>query len=404
MSFDTEALLRQVFPGMDELALQGMIRLAKVHTYPPDTLLCREGAEEEIFYILGEGQVLVTQQLGDEERFLRYSGPGQYFGEMALIANSPRNANVRTTMETSVLEIDKTTFIEMIRQNPIIALTMFRTSVGWLRSNDTAAIAALSRQKQEIEHAYKILQTQERQRNEFLTTLAHELRTPITTANGYMQLIKRGTMTGPALDMGIEKVTNGLERIVSLVNDLLFVQEMDLLEPVMYPVNLKDILSSIVEEAAERAAASNLTIVGHLPSGLLEVEADPDGLRRSLQALLDNAIKFSPGGGTIHIDVEVMDNTVDIAFADPGVGIDPEFLPRIFERFEHQEKRGDYLFGGIGLGLAIAQHLIEGFGGRISVQSEVDRGSVFTVHLPVMRAGETASEPEVDEADAQGIQ
>jgi len=229
MAFDTEALLRQVFPGMDELALQGMVRLAKVCTYPADTLLCREGAEEEIFYILGEGQVLVTQQLGDEERFLRYSGPGQYFGEMALIANSPRNANVRTTTETSVLEIDKTTFIEMIRQNPVIALTMFRTSVGWLRSNDTAAIAALSQQKQEIERAYDILKTQERQRSEFLTTLAHELRTPITTANGYMQLIKKGTMTGPALEMGLEKVSGGLERIVSLVNDLLFVQEMDLL-------------------------------------------------------------------------------------------------------------------------------------------------------------------------------
>ena len=394
MAFDTEALLRQVFPGMDELALQGMVRLAKVCTYPADTLLCREGAEEEIFYILGEGQVLVTQQLGDEERFLRYSGPGQYFGEMALIANSPRNANVRTTTETSVLEIDKTTFIEMIRQNPVIALTMFRTSVGWLRSNDTAAIAALSQQKQEIEHAYDILKTQERQRSEFLTTLAHELRTPITTANGYMQLIKKGTMTGPALEMGLEKVSGGLERIVSLVNDLLFVQEMDLLELVVYPLNLKDILSSVVEEAAERAGASNLTIVSHLPNGLLQVEADPDGLRRALLALLDNAIKFSPGGGTIHIEVSQSEDAVDIAFADPGVGIDPEFLPRIFDRFEHQEKRGDYLFGGIGLGLAIAQHLIEGFGGSISVESEVDRGSIFTVHLPMMSETETSSIPE----------
>ncbi len=394
MAFDTEALLRQVFPGMDELALQGMVRLAKVCTYPADTLLCREGAEEEIFYILGEGQVLVTQQLGDEERFLRYSGPGQYFGEMALIANSPRNANVRTTTETSVLEIDKTTFIEMIRQNPVIALTMFRTSVGWLRSNDTAAIAALSQQKQEIERAYDILKTQERQRSEFLTTLAHELRTPITTANGYMQLIKKGTMTGPALEMGLEKVSGGLERIVSLVNDLLFVQEMDLLELVVYPLNLKDILSSVVEEAAERAGASNLTIVSHLPNGLLQVEADPDGLRRALLALLDNAIKFSPGGGTIHIEVSQSEDAVDIAFADPGVGIDPEFLPRIFDRFEHQEKRGDYLFGGIGLGLAIAQHLIEGFGGSISVESEVDRGSIFTVHLPMMSETETSSIPE----------
>jgi signal transduction histidine kinase len=400
MAFDTETLLRQVFPGMDELALQGMVRLAKTRTYPPDTLLCREGAEEEVFYIIGEGQVLVTQQLGEEERFLRYSGPGQYFGEMALIANSPRNANVRTTMETSVLEIDKTTFIEMIRQNPIIALTMFRTSVGWLRSNDTAAIAALSRQKQELQHAYEILKTQERQRSEFLTTLAHELRTPITTANGYIQLMRKGAITGPGLQMGIEKVSSGLERIVSLVNDLLFVQEMDLLEPIIYPVNLTEILSAVAEEAAERAAASNLTILGNVPNELPMVEADPDGLRRALRALLDNAIKFSPGGGVIHIDVILYEDTIDIAFADPGVGIEPEFLPRIFDRFEHQEKRGDYLFGGIGLGLAIAQHLIEGFGGSITVASEVDRGSTFTVRLPIMLPIEPSNiEDEVDTAN-----
>ena len=87
------------------------------------------------------------------------------------------------------------------------------------------------------------MQTQERRRSEFLTTLAHELRTPLTTANGFMQLIKSGNMTGPALQMGLDKVAGGLERIVSLVNDLMFVQEMDLLQPVVRPVNLAAVLA-----------------------------------------------------------------------------------------------------------------------------------------------------------------
>src|SRR5262245_58215598 len=219
MTVEPISLLKQVFAGMSDEALVQMAWLTQIRTYPPETILCHEGAEEDVFYIVGEGQVVITQQLGNEERFLRYSGPGQYFGEMALIANTPRNANVRTTVETTVLEIDKASFIEMIRQNPIIALTMFRTTVGWLRANDTAAIAALNRQKQEIERAYDELQTQERRRSEFLTTLAHELRTPLTTANGFMQLIKSGAMSGPALQMGLDKVANGVERIVSLVND-----------------------------------------------------------------------------------------------------------------------------------------------------------------------------------------
>jgi CRP-like cAMP-binding protein len=189
--------------GVD--ALVEMAWLTTTRTYPPDTLLCHEGVEEDVFYIVGEGQVIVTQQLGDEERFLRYAGPGQYFGEMALIADTPRNANVRTVAETTVLEIDKDVFAEMIRRNPIIALTMFRTTVGWLRANDAAAIAELSRQKQEIEYAYHELQLQEKRRSEFLSTLSHELRTPLTTASGYMQLIKSGNMTGPALNMALRK-------------------------------------------------------------------------------------------------------------------------------------------------------------------------------------------------------
>src|SRR5947209_9377906 len=125
MVFEPVTLLQRVFPGMSLEALHELAGLARIQTYPAGTTLCHEGAEEHVFYILGEGQVSITQRLGHEERFLRYSGPGQYFGEMALIADTPRNATVRTTAESTVLEIDKDIFIEMIRQNPIIALTMF---------------------------------------------------------------------------------------------------------------------------------------------------------------------------------------------------------------------------------------------------------------------------------------
>src|SRR5215475_370639 len=113
MTIDAQLLLKYAFPGMDDDALVEMARLALQNTYPADTVLCHEGMEEEVFYLLGEGQVVITQQLGDEERVLRYGNPGDYFGEMALIANTPRNATVKTTTDATVLEIDKATFIEM---------------------------------------------------------------------------------------------------------------------------------------------------------------------------------------------------------------------------------------------------------------------------------------------------
>lgn len=403
MPFDPIKLLKQVFPGMSDVAVRQMAALAKTTTYPPGTVLCHEGAEEEVFYIIGEGQVRVTQKLGNEERFLRFSGPGAYFGEMALIANTPRNATVVTTTSSAFLEVDKETFIEIIRQNPIIALTMFRTSVGWLRANDMSAIGELTSQKQALEQAYQTLRERERQRSEFLTTLAHEVRTPLTTANGYMQLIMKGTMTGPALQMGLKHVANGLERIVSLVNDLFFVQEMDLIAAALRPVDLTEVLRIITEEAEDRATENNLTIRLHIPSVLPAVEADPDGLLRALRALVDNAIKFSPDGGDIHINVGVFSDYTEIAVTDPGIGIEPEAIPHIFKQFHHQEKRGEHLFGGLGLGLAIANHLIESFGGSIRVESQVGQGSTFTVRLPTLARTESESTGigPASQADAQ---
>jgi signal transduction histidine kinase len=393
MAVEPIALLQQVFPGMAEDALMQMAQLAQVRTYPPDTLLCQEGAEEEVFYIIGEGQVVVTQRLGKDERFLRYSGPGEHFGEMALIGNTPRNASVRTVTTTTVLEVDKATFIEMIRQNPIIALTMFRTAVGWLRANDAASLAALQQQKQEIEDAYTQLRIQEQRRSEFLSTLAHELRTPLTTANGFMQLIRSGNMMGPALQMGLDKVASGLEQIVSLVNDLMFVQEMDLLEPTVRPVNLSELLANLIDEMEDRAASRDLRVRVLIPPFLPELQADVDALTRAFRALLDNAIKFSLDGGEIRVEVSVSDDHLNVAFIDPGIGIEPVFMPRIFERFQRTEKYGDNLFGGIGLGLPIAKHLVESFGGSISVKSEVRRGSTFTVHLPVINTSRLTDGP-----------
>jgi signal transduction histidine kinase len=375
---------------MPEDALRQMAGIAKLMRYPANTLLCREGAHEEVFYIIGEGQVIISQQLGSSERFLRYADPGQYFGEMALIANSPRNANVRTTVDSAFLEVDKAAFIEILRQNPVIALTMFQNTVGWLRANDRASLDDLHRQNQALEEAYEALQIQEKRRSEFLTTLAHELRTPLTSSNGFMKLIKGGTMTGPALQMGLDKVANGLERVVSLVNDLLFVQEMDLIEPTLRLVDLLEILNALVDESASAASQNGLNIIINVPQTLPTIEADPDGLLRALRAILDNAIKFSPNGGEVRIDVVASDDYLDIAVKDPGIGIEPEFLPKIFERFEHQEKRGDHLFGGIGLGLAIARHVIESFGGHILVESKVDEGSTFKIRLPVLVQSEAA--------------
>ncbi len=382
---EPKILLKQVFPAMNEDTLTEMIRYARMKTYAPQTLLCIEGAEENVFYIIGEGSVEITKRFeeGGEEHRLRRSGPGDFFGEMALIANSPRNANVRTLERTTVLEIDKPLFIEMLRYSPAVALTMFRIAVDRMRANDQRAMHELGEQKQEIERAYAQLQKQEAQRTEFLTTMAHELRTPLTVASGYMQLIGGGQIDGAALEPAHQRVGTALEQVISLVNDLMFVQEMDMIEPSLRAVSLQAVTKQAVELLREKADANAVNLQNELAETLPTVRAEPDGLTRALTALIDNAIKFTPNGGDVMLRAYTDREFIHLTIQDTGIGIAPDLLPHIFERFRRIDRYQGYVFSGVGLGLSIAKHLIESFGGTISVTTELEKGSSFTLHLPI---------------------
>lgn len=376
-------VLRLAFPELSDVALAPLASLTRQATFAAGELICREGEQGDAFYIIGAGEVAFTKHFTDEEeRQLRTGGPGVYFGEMALLQDEPRNANVRAVSEVHVLVIEKTAFQEAIQANPVMMLDIMRTLIERMRANDATALAELRRQKEEIEAAYAQLRRQEEERSVFLTTLAHELRTPLTAASGYMQLITVGEMSGPALSMGLGKIRDNVDRIVSLVNDLLFVQEQDLIEPVLREVDLLELFEIVVGDvrAAAEKCGAEITII--TPPDLPHIQADSDGLTRVFRNLLENAVKFSPEGGAIRIVARKTPRGVTIEFRDEGVGIPAAFMPYLFKRFQRTEEIGGHLFGGMGLGLAIARHIIESHGGTITVESVEGEGSTFTVVLP----------------------
>lgn len=377
-------VLQKAFPDLMDIQLIPLASLTRQREFAPGELICREGAFEETFYVIGDGEVEFTKRFtDDEERQLRTGGPGVYFGEMSLVQNNPRAANVRALTEVKVLEIDKEGFEEAIQANPAMMLDIMRTLIERIRHNDAAALDEMRQQKEEIEKAYDELRHQEQGRTEFLTSLAHELRTPLTAAGGYMQLMRGGMMVGPALEMGLEKVRGNLDRIISLVNDLLFVQEMQLIEPNLKAVDLRELLNIVSQEVRELAHLSQCKIALQAPDNLPSVQADADGLSRAFRELLENAVKFSPEGGDVLVKLQGRPGWMEIAFIDRGVGISEQFMPRLFTRFERTDRIGDHVFEGIGLGLAIAKHIIESHGGSITVTSVEGQGSTFTVHLPV---------------------
>jgi signal transduction histidine kinase len=377
-------VLRMAFPELSELALAPLASLTRQQTYSAGALICREGEFADKFYIIGAGEVEFTKQFtDDEERRLRTGQAGVYFGEMALVQGTMRSANVRTLTEVTVLEIGKDAFQEAIQTNPAMMLDIMRTLVERMRANDAAALEEMRQQKEAIEAAYEELRHQERLRTEFLTTLAHELRTPLTSSSGYMQLVQSGAMTGPAQTMALQKIGTNLDRIVSLVNDLLFVQEQDLIEPNLRPVSLLALIEVVIDDLREEADDQGCVITVQIPPDLPTLQADPDGLVRAFHKLLENAIKFSPEGGDITITARSRGAWVDVDFIDRGLGITESFMPRLFERFERIDQIGVHVFKGIGLGLSIAKHIIESHGGSITVESTPGAGSTFSVHLRV---------------------
>jgi len=377
-------IIPKAFPGITPDEVEELVSRSKVNSYPAGVVLCHEYALETTFYMILEGEVEVTKTINDAEaRMLKTLGPGDFFGEMALIHNAPRAATVTTKTHLVALELDKDSFDNVLEHSSSISKAMVREISNRLRENDEMAIEDLRMRARELAQAYQKLAEQEMARREFLTNVSHELRTPLMAASGYIQILEKGVLNGEQLSQAIGTIGKNIQQIVSLVNDILFLQEMDLVLPEFQSIGLREIVEKTMEETRSKAKARGVQVRFKSDPKIPSISGDRKSLERALLALVDNAIKFSPGGGEVEIRLMRGGQEMLLAVEDHGIGISEEILPRIFERFFHLEKSGDDLFGGIGIGLAIARQVIHQHNGRIEVESTPGRGSTFTIYLPI---------------------
>jgi len=375
-------IIQIAFPGVSQKEAGEMAISGEVCSYPPNTILCKEGALERIFYVLLEGEVQVTKVINQAEvRLLKILRPGDFFGEMALIHNAPRAASVTTLIPTTVLEINKQIFDQMLHRNASVSLAMVKEVSRRLRENDEMAIEDLRVKSQELALAYQQLAEQEYAQHEFLSSIAHELRTPLTASYDYLQTIRMGMIHGEAFTTALDTVEKNLQKIIALVNDILFLQEMELILMEFEPVDIGKIARSVVERLRTRVSQNGIQMRLSIAPELPQVNADARTMDRVVNILLDNAIKFSPNGGDIRVEVGFDDDTVWLKVIDSGVGIPPEAMPRLFRRFFRLDEVGGYLFTGTGMGLSIARQVVEQHHGNILVESELGEGSTFTVQL-----------------------
>jgi signal transduction histidine kinase len=381
--------LQVVFPGLREDEAKDLLDSGEIHEYPAGTVLCHEDAYEATFYIILRGKVLVTKQIAlDQQRNLKILDAGDFFGEMAIIHKAPRAATVTTIEPTRVIEIYKEAFDQLLGSSASVARAMVQEVSRRLRENDAMAIEDLRLKAGELAMAYQRLAEQEYSRHEFLTTIAHELRTPLTAANGFLQMVEKGLMHDQALDLEVQQAalhsaSRNLQEIINLVNDILFIQEMDLILPRFEPTDLRQVLVNANERFKSQASECQVRVELDLPADLPSVMGDAKSLERACAAILDNAIKFSHTGGTVWVSAKPEADKVCVEIRDQGVGIAENVLPRIFDRFFHIDQIEGRLYRGAGLGLSIARQVIEQHKGSILVTSALSQGTVVHFNMPV---------------------
>jgi two-component system phosphate regulon sensor histidine kinase PhoR len=227
----------------------------------------------------------------------------------------------------------------------------------------------------------------ESMRRQFVANVSHELKTPITSIRGFVETLLEGALKDEAdakRFLGI--IARQADRLNAIIEDLLLLsrieQDTDRAGVELQETRIGDVLTAAVELCEPKSRAKDITVRVVCPEELTH-SINAALLEQGVVNLTDNAIKYSEPGSTVEVEAEKTDSEVVLSVADRGCGIEPEHLPRLFERFYRVDKGRSRKLGGTGLGLAIVKHIAIAHGGRVSVDSRPGRGSVFRIHLPL---------------------
>jgi PAS domain S-box-containing protein len=230
-----------------------------------------------------------------------------------------------------------------------------------------------------------------RLKDEFLATLSHELRTPLAAILGWSKLLRTGSLDASMAARALEAVERNAESQKQLIDDILDVSRIitGKLRLDVRPVSLVSVLEGALDSVRPAADAKRITLRVSVAPRLGVVAGDTDRLRQAVWNLLTNAVKFTPEGGTVEVSVGREGSSALIEVADNGRGIDPDFLPFVFDRFRQADASTTRQKGGLGLGLAIVRHIVELHGGTVRAESAgAGTGATFAMTLPLMETGQ----------------
>ncbi|MBO0351464.1 response regulator [Phormidium pseudopriestleyi FRX01] len=243
--------------------------------------------------------------------------------------------------------------------------------------------AALILQQQQSEELMKANQI----KDEFLSIVSHELRTPLNSILGWTQLLLTRKMNEPTKTKALETIERNAKQQVNLINDILDVSRIirGKIRLQLRPVNLIPLVEAALDTMLPTAEAKGIQIDFNFDPAIALISGDSDRLQQVAWNLLSNAVKFTPAGGKISVAIAQTDSYITLQVQDTGIGINPDFLPYIFEGFRQADSSTTRAYGGLGLGLTIVRHLVELHGGKVQALSEGEgQGATLIVQFPIL--------------------
>jgi len=257
--------------------------------------------------------------------------------------------------------------------------------------NECMVISAIESTALAIENArlFRHADRLNRFKDEFLATLSHEMRTPLSAVLGWTRILGSGQLDAHKSKQAIEAIERNAQAQAKIVDDILDVARgmEGNLRLEMMPFDLVAVVQRAVEAVAPTVLAKQIDVQTIAPDPI-EVIGDPNRVQQVIWNLMSNALKFTPPGGKVTVEATVAGRNAELRVIDTGIGITPAFLPYVFDKFRQADASFTRQHGGLGLGLAIARHLIELHGGSIEACSAGEgSGAIFVVRLPLPAPG-----------------
>jgi PAS domain S-box-containing protein len=281
------------------------------------------------------------------------------------------------------------THFETVRQRKDGARLNISLTVSPIRNERGEIVGAskIARDVTERVRLYAEAQSANRMKDEFLAVLSHELRTPLNAIVGYSRLLRGNILSGEKAARGLETLERNATWLTQIVEDVLDVSRIESgkIRLDVQPVDLPLIVDNAVATIQPAADAKQIGVQAMIDPNVGPVSGDPSRLQQVVWNLVSNAVKFTPKNGRVQVCLERVNSHVEITVSDTGIGIQPDFLPYVFERFRQADAGTTRKTSGLGLGLAIVHHIVEMHGGTVQASSAGEgQGSTFSVRLPLM--------------------